>query len=107
MLAALLRMAVRLDGKFSNAEREVLEDLAIDFGEKTFWQLMDEAARTMGDDGAIRDAALAIDNQAARELIFQLVWTVASSDSVQQREQAMLDWLRESWQLAPDAGAYR
>lgn len=107
VLAALLRMAVRLDGKFSEAEREVLEDLALDFGEKTFWQLMDEAGRTLADDRSIRDAALGVENQPARELIFQLVWTVTSSDSVQSKEQALLDWLKESWQLQPDGGPYR
>jgi hypothetical protein len=107
VLAALLRMAVRLDGKFSDAEREVLEDLALDFGEKTFWQLMDEAGRSLADDEGIRRAALAVENPEARHLIYSCVVSVVQSDSVQSREQGLLDWLVESWRISPDAGPYR
>ena len=107
VLAALLRLAVRLDGKFSDAEREVLEDLALDFGEKTFWQLMDEAGRSLADDDSIRRAALGVESPEARQLIYSCVVNVVQSDSVQTREQGLLDWLVESWQLAPGAGPYR
>lgn len=106
-LAALLRMAIRLDGKFSDAEREVLEDLALDFGERTFWQLMDEAGRTLPDDEAIKNAALAVQDPGARELIYACIVSVVQSDSIQAREQGLLDFLREGWGLRSDLGPYR
>ncbi len=107
VLAGLLRMLVRLDGKFSDEEQEALEDLASDFGEKTFWQLMDEAGRQLPDEAAIRDAAAAIQNPEARERIYGLVLGVAQSDCIQGREQTLLDFLRESWKLDEQGQAYR
>ena len=99
VLAALLRLLVRLDGKFSDAEQEALEDIATDFGEKTFWQLMDEAGRRLPDEAAIRAGVGRVASADARELIYKLVLGVAQSDLIQGREQGLLDMLRASWQL--------
>lgn len=107
VLAGLLRMLVRLDGKFSDEEQEALEELASDFGEKTFWQLMDEAGRQLPDEAAIREAAATIRSPDARERIYGLVLGVAQADCIQGREQTLLDFLRESWKLDELGQAYR
>jgi hypothetical protein len=107
VLAGLLRLLVRLDGRFSDEEQETLEDIAIDFGEKTFWQLMDEAGRQLPDETAIRVAAEAVRSSDARELIYKLVLSVAQSDCIQGREQTLLDFLRDTWKLDELGDAYR
>lgn len=107
VLAGLLRLLVRLDGKFSDEEQEALEDLAADFGEKTFWQLMDEAGRQLPDEATIRDRAATVTAPDARETIYKLVLGVAQADCIQGREQNLLDWLRQSWKLDELGAAYR
>lgn len=97
-LAGVLRLLVRLDGKFSENEQEALEDIAVEFGQKMFWQLMDEAGRKLPDDAAIREAALGVSVEA-RSIIFECILGVARSDTIQVREMALLDWLRENWKL--------
>jgi len=99
VLAALLRLLVRLDGKFSDAEQDALEEIAMDFGEKSFWQLMDEAGRTLPDEQNIRVSAAGVTDTGARRLIFDVILRVAQSDTIQVREQGLLDWLRSTWQL--------
>jgi len=107
VLAGLLRLLVRLDGKFSDEEQEALEELASDFGEKSFWQLMDEAGRRLPDEAAIRACAGSIGNVEARELIYGLVLNIARADCIQGREQTLLDFLRETWKLDEAGQAYR
>lgn len=107
VLAGLLRLLVRLDGKFSDEEQAALEDLASDFGEKTFWQLMDEAGRKLPDEAAIRDRVALVRSEEARTLIYKLVLDVARVDCIQGREQGLLDWLREAWKLDEAGSPYR
>ena len=107
VLAGLLRLLVRLDGKFSDEEQAALEELAGDFGEKTFWHLMDEAGRKLPDEASIRDRVSVVRNDEVRALIYGLVLTVAQSDCIQGREQGLLDWLRESWKLDETGAPYR
>jgi hypothetical protein len=97
-LAGMLRLLVRLDGKFSAEEQEALEDISIEFGQQTFWHLMDEAGRKLADDAAIREAALAV-TEPARALVYDCLLRVAQSDTIQVRELALLDFLREKWNL--------
>ena len=98
-LAALLRLAVRLDGEFSQAEQEALEDVAIDVGERSFWNLMDEAGRNLPDEESIRTAALAVTDPEARAAIYECVLHVARSDAIQTREMGLLEWLQKNWSL--------
>ena len=98
-LAALLRLLVRLDGRFSEEEQHAIEDVALEFGEKRFWQTMDEVGRNLPDEKSIREAAVRVVDPAAREAIYQAVLHVARSDSIQIPEQGLLEWLRETWEI--------
>lgn len=102
-LAALLRLLVRLDGKFSDEEQAALEEIALVYGEKTFWQMMDEAGRKLPDEAAIRKHATSVTDPGARSLIFACILGVARADSVQGREQGLLEWLRSEWKLGDSA----
>lgn len=106
-LAALLRLLVRLDGEFSEAEQEALEDIALDLGEKRFWQVMEEAAHRASDEDGVRRVALGVSRLSARELIYGLLLDVAQSDVIQGRETSLLDWLKREWKLDDGAAPYR
>ncbi|MFO0564693.1 MAG: hypothetical protein U0263_03470 [Polyangiaceae bacterium] len=70
----------------------------MDFGEKSFWQLMDEAGCTLGRTEHLVSAA-GVTDTGARRLILDVILRVAQSDTIQVREQGLLDWLRSTWQL--------
>ncbi len=98
-LAALLRLMVRLDGRFTEAEQEALGDLALSMGERRFWQVMDEAAQRLPDEAAIRDAAMKVTDQSAREVLYLALVRVAESDVIQSTEAGLLAWLRQHWSI--------
>jgi hypothetical protein len=106
-LAALLRLLVRLDGEFSAGEQGALEEIALDFGEKRFWKLMDEASQRAPDEPGIRAVALGVSRVQARELIYGLLLGVAQSDVIQGRESSLLEWLRAEWKLDELPEPYR
>jgi uncharacterized tellurite resistance protein B-like protein len=106
-LAALLRLLVRLDGEFSAGEQAAVEEIALDFGEKRFWKLMDDAAQMAPDEQGIRSMALRVVRPSARELIYGLLLGVAQSDVIQGRESSLLDWLRAEWKLDELPEPYR
>jgi hypothetical protein len=106
-LAALLRLLVRLDGQFSDAEQEALGEIALDFGEKRFWKVMEDAAQNAPDGDAIRTLARGITRQPARDLIYGLVLGVAMSDVIQGGESTLLEWLRSEWKIDEASPAYR
>jgi hypothetical protein len=98
---------VRLDGQFSDAEQEALGEIALDFGEKRFWKVMEEAAQKVPDEGSIRAIALSVARQPVRELIYGLVLGVAMSDVIQSGESSLLEWLRTEWNIDEASTAYR
>ncbi|MCA9594189.1 MAG: hypothetical protein KC776_12785 [Myxococcales bacterium] len=106
-LAALLRMLVRLDGRFTDAEQEALQDLALSMGERRFWGVMDDAAQRLPDDESIRQCALRVTDADAREMIYVALLRVAESDVIQPREAGLLDWLRQKWNIRDAPTAYR
>ena len=106
-LGALLRLLVRLDGQFSEAESEALQEIALDFGEKRFWKVMEDAAQKSPNEEAIRVLAAGVSRQPARELIYGLVLGVAMSDVIQGRESSLLEWLRKEWKVDEASTAYR
>ncbi|MEZ4227278.1 MAG: hypothetical protein R3B13_40450 [Polyangiaceae bacterium] len=99
-LAALLRLMVRLDGRFTDAEQEALGDLALSMGERRFWQVMDEAAQRLPDEESIRAAATGVTDQSAREVLYVALLRVAESDVIQATEAGLLAWLREQWAIS-------
>jgi hypothetical protein len=121
-LAGLLRVLIRQDGRFTDAEREALslvatsvaqvEDAAAasepyrsggkvlaPIGEEALYALIERAGEELGDDTAIRAAALTVTRPAARTAIHALLFEVAASDVISAGESTLLDWLAEKWEL--------
>ena len=99
IVAGLLRRLVRLDGQFTAAEQETLQDLALSTGRKRFWSLMEQAGERFSSDESLRQAAMSVKDPEAREHIFGVLVRVAQADSLAEPEAQLLEWLREIWQL--------
>lgn len=121
-LAGLLRAVIRIDGRFSEAERDALAQVAQmvaeeregarrggdtyresnplePIGEDRLFAILEEAGTTLADDAAIRAAALAVTRPEARSAIHAAVTFVANVDVAARRELALLDWLAREWDL--------
>lgn len=121
-LAGLLRAVIRIDGRFSEAERDALAQVAQmvaeeregarrggdtyresnplePIGEDRLFAFLEEAGTTLADDAAIRAAALAVTRPEARSAIHAAVTFVANVDVAARRELALLDWLAREWEL--------
>lgn len=121
-LGGLLRVLIRMDGRFTEAERDALslvatsvalvEDAAVTseayrsgakapepIGEERLYALIEQAGEELGDDAAIRAAALTVTRPAARASIHAMLFEVAASDVISAGESTLLDWLAEKWEL--------
>jgi uncharacterized tellurite resistance protein B-like protein len=116
VLAGLLRKLIGADGVFSEAERHALTRasqliavvdeaaLATDaeapaLGTKELYALIEQAGETYADDTVLRKAALEIERVDARAAIYAILFDVAASDMVSEREGELLDWLSDEWEL--------
>jgi hypothetical protein len=124
-LAALLRLLIRMDGRFTDAEREALSvvarsvqetgapvppqdqtyrsapDSTIEtIGEDRLDELLERAAKVYPNDEAVREAVLRITRQEARETIYGLVFEVSTADATLGQEPELLDWLAREWNLS-------
>lgn len=121
LLAGLVRKLVRMDGRFTEAERDgiariaetIAEDDAVDagtphragakapqpIGAPALFDKIEQASETYPDDPTLRAAALALTRQEAREIIHALLFDVAASDAIGKGEADLLEWLEEKWEL--------
>jgi hypothetical protein len=117
-LGGLLRLMIRIDGSFSQAEEEVLGELAEELSRQgsdgatyrgqavvqadpqAIYTIIDRAGRALENDDAIREAARAVTRPEAREIIYGALFAVATADTISTGEGALLTWLEETWELA-------
>lgn len=118
--AGLLRKLIRMDGRFTEAEREALSRVALEvaesaeagadapyrgdgkiapIGETKLFERIEQAAESYPDDPTLRAAALAVTRPAAREAMHALLFEVAASDVIGEGEGDLLEWLEEKWEL--------
>jgi len=93
----LLRMMIRKDGEFSDAEEARVDALGGGEGREAIWRLISRSAQELRDDPAIRLAAGRITRPEAREYILDALTQVAAADGTNDAEAAMLTWLRSIW----------
>jgi len=118
--AGLLRKLIRMDGRFTEAEREALSRVALEvaesedaasgapyrgeaplspIGETKLFERIEQSADAYPDDARLRAAALEITRQSAREAMHALLFEVAASDVIGEGEGDLLEWLEEKWEL--------
>lgn len=93
----LLRMMIRKDGDFSEAEEARVDALGASGGRDAIWRLISESAQQLRDDSAIRLAATRITRPEVRAFIQDALGQVAAADGTNEAEAAMLAWLRSIW----------
>lgn len=103
-LGTLVRVMVGVDGEYSATEAAGLQQAAAELGEDQFWALLDDAKGRHVDDGVVEAHAKAVERAAAREVIYGVLFGIATAGSIVQREGRLLDWLAETWGLAPTGG---
>jgi hypothetical protein len=103
VLLALVGLMARMDGSVSQDEMELLEQIADEIGEKRFEAARDAAA-ALDDGAAILGAAKGVERSEAREVIFELVYSIAVRDTIAESEAAMLNELAALWGLPQRVG---
>lgn len=98
-LGGLLRLMVRSDGDFSEAEEATINAL----GERLagdparMWSAISQSAQDCPTDDAIRTAVAAVARPEARALLRDAAREVAAGDEVVASEHALLVWLDGAW----------
>lgn len=97
-LGGLIRLMIRSDGDFTEAEEATVEAIGSRLGGAgRLWSVISRSAQDCPNDDAIRAAAVKVERLAARAAILQVLEEVAAGDSVSDSERALLDWLRAQW----------
>lgn len=104
VLLALIGLMARMDGSVSQAEMELLEQVADEMSPARFEAARDEAA-ALADGAAILQAAASVERQEAREVIFELVYGIAVRDTIADSEAELLNRLAALWNLPQRLGA--
>lgn len=97
-LGGLIRVLIRLDGSFSEEEEAHLERVAEELGSvEQLWRVISRSAQEHADDDAIRASAKGVVRPGARALIRDALEAIAMAETIEQKEQDLLDWLDEEW----------
>ena len=99
-LAALARTMIRLDRDYSREEAERLQELAEQLGDpEALWDAIGQAEQTITTPQELEALALRVTRPEARELILEVLETLASVDTITPSEGRMLDELRKLWAM--------
>lgn len=98
-LFSLIRVLVRADSEFSAEEASGLKDVAEQLGSDDFTDLMNESAAWIIDEDTVKERARSVERKEIQEEIYGTLYTIATSDGTDSRENDLLDWLAETWGL--------
>ncbi len=97
-LGGLIRVLIRLDGTFSEEEEAQLEQVAAQLGSvEQLWRVISRSAQVHASDDAIRASAKGVVRPGARTLIRDALEAIAMAETIDEKEQQLLDWLDEEW----------
>lgn len=104
-LAASARVMMMADGEISEGEIEIMGGFAAQLGltEEAWEQLWDEAVRTLPSARAVA-AAAALQRTEAREIVYEMLYVLATDGSIVDAEWDILEWLDETWMSEPASG---
>lgn len=103
VLGALIRLMVRADGRFTEEEEQRIQDIGADLGDaEALWGAISDSAQTYTSEQATRAAIPTVTRPEARELLYGVLFAVATADTIAPGEQVILDALRLAWNLRGD-----
>lgn len=100
VLVGFMRVVIQADGAFSDEEREYVDMVRQALGTERFTEAMREATRGFPDNATLKTAAKAVTRAAARDAIYQVLLTIAASDTISKEEDKPLRWIESWWEIA-------
>lgn len=102
VLAAAVREMIKADGTISDGEADAAADLARRLGldARSWDSIWSEAMRTLPNvDAVIHAAARDLSRSDAREVVYELLYEIATDGSIVDSEWDLLEWLDETWRF--------
>lgn len=99
VFGGLIRLLLRSDGDFSQAEETMVDSLGARIGDGpgSLWNVISESAQNYPDDAQIRRAAPSVTRPAARDFMLGVLDEIAASDGLAQEETKLIEWVRTAW----------
>lgn len=98
VLGGLLRMMVRSDGDFAEAEESALDALGEGIGGRdAIWKIISDSAQALTTDASIREAVPNVTRAEARAVILDALRKVAAPGDIVPTEQTLLDWVTSTF----------
>jgi uncharacterized tellurite resistance protein B-like protein len=97
-LGGLIRLMLRSDGDFSEAEEAKVNALGARMADPArMWSVISASAQAHRSDADIRAAAAAVTRPDVRTLVREALADIAADGAITRDEQALLDWLTGLW----------
>lgn len=97
-LGGLIRLMLRSDGEFTEAEEEKVNQVGGRLADPgRLWSVISASAQSHMSDASIRTAAESVTRPEVRNLVREVLADVARDGSVTDTEQKLLDWLTSIW----------
>jgi len=99
LLGGLVRLVIRSDGRFTEAEEQLVDSLGEEMGDGrgAIWKLISASSQRYPMDDEVREALPEVTRPEARKVLLRVMERVAASDGVSAPEQALLDAVRSAW----------
>ncbi|GAB4209581.1 MAG: hypothetical protein OHK0013_29200 [Sandaracinaceae bacterium] len=100
VLGALIRLMVRADGRFTEEEEQRIQDIGAEIGgSEELWRVVSDSAQKYTSEDATRRAIPTVTRPEAREMIYDVLFGIATADMIADGEQVILDALRKAWNI--------
>ncbi len=94
----LVRMMLRADGDFTEAEEARVNEIGEALGGAALvWRVISDSAQAFPDDARIRASVKAVARPEARALILDTLSKISASDGVDPSERELTAWLEREW----------
>jgi hypothetical protein len=100
-LVALLRTCVMADGSVNEAEESAFDLLVQLLGEDSYREAAAMATERAQDQESLLGLLAEVHREEARELIYGTLLQVATSETINASESAILDMVGEAWNIQP------
>ncbi len=99
VLVGFMRIVVRADGDYSEAERQHVALVERALGEERFQKAMLDVRGQLDKLDLLKAAAKSVTRPEARRTIYDVLEKIAASDEIVVAEEAPLKWLASWWKL--------